>query len=173
MPCKYDLMLEDRFDDPVTVNQHVEAGEYLLPYAKRWGLSIGFEVFDTRIAYGIDSENWGCLFDIGHIAYRGVVREGFADFTEQAVAMIKERMGGILGFHVHGATTLDGKPVVHEPLDDANVIDYRPIIELLQSSDFKGPLIFEIVRRKNKTLSLQEMLEVCAAAKKQLLSFAS
>ncbi len=167
MPHKYDIMLTHRFDDEATVDQHVEAGRILLPHGRDRRLTIGFEAFDTRIADRIDDEGWGSLFDIGHASQTGV-RSPYADLTEQAHDMIRQRLDRIVQFHVHGVAMFDGSLCAHQPLDADNLLDYGRIVGLLNQRRFQGPLIFEIVRKGDRLLPFEEAVEACVAAKQRL-----
>jgi sugar phosphate isomerase/epimerase len=168
MPHKYEIMLAHRFDDQDAIAHHVEAGRYLLEHARRLGLTIGFEAFDTRIVDPIHDRRWGSLFDIGHASQNGA-RAPFEDLTEQALNMIGERLDRIVQFHLHGVSRSGDSFRAHQPLDENNLVDYGRIMSLLAERDFQGPLIFEILRKADEPMCFDETVASSVAARRRLM----
>ena len=49
MPRRGEIMLTERFDDDAVVDQHVEAGRFLLSCGRQRGLTVGFEAFEVGL----------------------------------------------------------------------------------------------------------------------------
>ena len=152
---------------------HIQAGKYLAQYAEKWGISLGYENYDDRIIDKIGRKRFGYLFDIGHTALSHPAiphRDPSKDITAHTLQMIDERIDKTVEFHVHGVIRTE-KEHDHQPLDKDNIIDYKQVIALLKGRDYKGPLVFEILRQKNQWMNIAETIEACRKAKQRLIEY--
>ena len=153
-------------DGPACVEswqENVAFGRELLERVSGHGITLGYELFDARVARGIGSPDFGVLFDLGHAVRRGPELE-----TSDVLGMMDELAEQIVQYHVHGV----GEPgkTDHVPFHQNTWLDYRRIMRHIQASGFSGPLMLEIGIRRE---AWQENLEDCRAAREDLLGAAT
>jgi sugar phosphate isomerase/epimerase len=164
-------------DQEVMAHDHVEFGKFAAEYAQEWDLLAGFELATTypfflahRIIGRIGSQRFGILLDLGHAALHF---SQSADITASVLQVAEECLDQTWEFHAGGVQITSQGLREHRPLDRHNILDHGRLMDLLVRRDFRGPLIFEIFFQSSKPeqipASLFENLDVCAAAKQDIL----
>ena len=143
--------------------ENVAFGRELLETVAGHKITLGYELFDARVASGIGSPNFGVLFDIGHAMRLGPEVE-----TSDVLRLMDDLRDQIVQYHVHGV----GEPekTDHLPFHHNTWLDYDRIVGPIQASGFSGPLMLEIGIRRE---AWQENLEDCRSARENLLSAAT
>jgi sugar phosphate isomerase/epimerase len=156
---------------------HIEFGKLAAEYAQKWDLLVGFELathyqffLKNRIIDRIASPRFGILLDLGHVALHF---SPSADITDPVLRIAEANIDKILEFHAGGVQFTSQGLREHRPLDRNNILDHGKLMELLERKNFQGPLIFEIFFQSSKPeqapASFSENLDVCIAAKQQVL----
>jgi sugar phosphate isomerase/epimerase len=168
---------EGSLDQEELARYHIEFGTLAARYAEKWDLLAGFELatqyqffLENRIIDHIASPRFGILLDLGHLALHF---SPSADITDPVLRIAEANIDNILEFHAGGVQVTSQGLREHRPLDRNNVLDHGKLMDLLEVKNFRGPLIFEIFfqtsRPEQAPASFSENLDICVAAKQQLL----
>jgi len=163
--------------DGEMIDYYIEFGKLAARYAREWNLLAGFELatdykffIENRVIGRIGSERFGYLFDVGHVA---LYFPESPDITGSVLQVVEASIDKIFEFHAGGVQRTSQGLREHRPLDRNNILDHGPLMDLLERRKYRGPIIFEIFfqtsRPEQSQASFSENLEVCVAAKKQLL----
>ena len=163
--------------DAERADYHIEFGKLAARYAREWNLLAGFELatdykffLENRIIDRIGSERFGYLFDVGHVA---LYFPESSDITGSVLQVVEASVDRIFEFHAGGVNLTSQGLREHRPLDADNILDHGRLMELLARKKYRNPIIFEIFyypsRPEQSQASFSENLDVCIAAKKQLL----
>ncbi len=168
------------YDEMVEYN--VTCGQRAVEYADEWKTTAAFEKTPPNggwsridalheIVSRINSERFGLLCDIGHVALNYGASSG--RLTRHILRALERCGDRILQLHVHGVQRTKDftKLRDHRPLTERNVVDLSPIKGALKTQSFHGPLIFEIYYPDTGELSapFPGNLQACVSAKQELL----
>jgi sugar phosphate isomerase/epimerase len=168
---------EGSLDQEELARCHIEFGTLASQYAQKWDLLVGFELatqyqffLENRIIDQIASPRFGILLDLGHLALHF---PRSADVTDPVLRIAEANIDKILEFHAGGVQLTSLGLREHRPLDRNNILDHGKLMDLLERKNFRGPVIFEIFfqtsRPDQAPASFSENLDVCVAAKQQVL----
>ena len=166
-----------RLTDEEMIDYHVEFGKLAARYAQEWDLLAGFELatdykffMKNEIVKRIGSPRFGFLFDVGHVALHFPES---SDITASVLQVVEASIDKIIEFHAGGVQRTSQGLREHRPLDSNNILDHGRLLELLERKKYHGPIIFEIFfqtsRPEQSLASFSENLDVCIAAREQLL----
>ncbi len=146
--------------EPDAFDRNVAVGKEMVALAEGSGMSLGFELFDVKVAQAVGPSDFGALFDIGHASCRGPEID-----TDDVIGMVDEMEDQIVQFHVHGVGAPDKTD--HLPFAENSWLDYGRIVERIEKMPFDGPLILEIgIRGEDGVRNLED----CATAKEALVA---
>jgi sugar phosphate isomerase/epimerase len=163
--------------DGEMIAYYIEFGKLAARYAQEWNLLAGFELatdykffVENRIVDRIGSERFGYLFDVGHVA---LYFPESPDITGSVLQVVEASIDRIFEFHAGGVQRTSQGLREHRPLEPNNILDHGRLMELLARKKYRNPIIFEIFfhtsRPEQSQASFSENLDVCIAAKQQLL----
>ena len=163
--------------DGEMIDCYTEFGKLAARYAREWNLLAGFELatdykffIENRIVDRIGSDRFGYLFDVGHVA---LYFPESPDITGSVLQVVETSIDKIFEFHAGGVQRTSQGLREHRPLDRNNILDHGRLMDLLARKKYQNPIIFEIFfqtsRPEQSQACFSENLEVCVAAKRQLL----
>ena len=166
-----------RVSEEEMTDYHVEFGKLAARYAQEWDLLAGFELatnyrffIKNEIINRIGSAKFGFLFDVGHVA---LYFPEAPDITASVLEVVEATVDKIIEFHAGGVERTSQGLREHRPLGSNNILDHGKLMELLERKKYRGAIIFEIFFKtsipEQTQGSFSENLDVCIAAKNQLL----
>ncbi len=158
--------------------RHIEFGRIAAEYAEKWDLLAGFELatqyrffLNNGIIERIGSKRFGILLDLGHLALHF---PDSAHLTESVLQVAEDCIDETLEYHAGGVQLTSQGLREHRPLDKHNILDHAKLMDLVKRKYFRGTIVFEIffqtAKPEQAPASFEENLEVCMAAKRELLS---
>ncbi len=158
---------------------HIRFGRVAAEYSEEWDLRSGYELatsydflMKNKIVAAVGSQRFGFLIDVGHLA---LPCPDPSRVTPWVIERMEKVRDPILEIHAGGVHRTSSGLKEHRPLDGQNILDHKAILELLQSKDFDGAIIFEIFYQsavpEQIKLPFQTNLDVCLKAQEKMLSF--
>ena len=137
---------------------NVSFGKDLLDAANMDLLTLGYELFDPRVAKEIGDPSFGVIFDVGHAS-----RLSMETDTDDVINLIDELADQVVQFHIHGMGEENKRD--HLPFSENRWLDYGRIMKRI--APLPVPFILEIgIRSEDGVQNLKD----CVAARDEMVA---